>query len=246
MMNVCTITCLKEVIQLVLLENTSLNFHSLFEKHGQLLKFDKGFQIFQEGDSAGNIYLVKQGKIQISKETESGKELTFRICGKGSILGETTLFNKEIVHTTSANTLFPSEVYLLDKSSLELLLTEQPALLIEYLKWLQNENIKNQSLIRDLVMNGKKGALYSTLIRLSNTYGESISDNVVYINFNLTNTDIANLCSTSREMINRMLGDLRKQNIISMEKGYITIHDLQYLKDEICCENCPLTICRID
>lgn len=231
---------------MVILNIASMNFHSLFEDHGQFLKFDKGTQIYQEGESASEIYLVKHGKVQISKETESGKELTFRICGKGSILGETTLFNKENVHTTSAIALLPSEAFMLTKDSLEMLLTEQPALLIEYLKWLQNENIKNQSLIRDLVMNGKKGALYSTLIRLSNTYGENIADNVVYINFNLTNTEIANLCSTSREMVNRMLSDLRKQKIISMDKGYITIHNLQHLKDEICCENCPLSVCRID
>lgn len=234
-------------MHLVVLNHTSsMNFHTLFEEHGQLLKFDKGIQIFQEGETADDIYLVKHGKIQISKESEMGKELTLRICGRGSILGETTLFNKENIHSTSAIALTGSEVYLLSKSALELLLTEQPALLIEYLKWLQNENIKNQSLIRDLVMNGKKGALYSTLIRLSNTYGETISDNVVYINFNLTNTEIANLCSTSREMVNRMLNELRKQKIITLDKGFITINDLQFLKDEICCENCPSSICRID
>nr|WP_232337134.1 Crp/Fnr family transcriptional regulator [Lysinibacillus timonensis] len=231
---------------MVVLDHTPMNFYSLFENHGQLLKFDRGVQIFQEGESARDILFIKQGKVQISKESENGKELTLRLCGRGSILGETTLFNKENIHSTSAIALFPTEVLSLRKDSLEMLLTEQPVLLIEYLKWLQNENMKNQSLIRDLVMNGKKGALYSTLIRLSNTYGEAMSDNTVYINFNLTNTEIANLCSTSREMVNRMLSDLRKENIISIDKGYITIHDLQYLKDEICCENCPLSVCRID
>ena len=117
---------------------------------------------------------------------------------------------------------------------------------MEYLKWLQIENMKHQSRLRDLVLNGKKGALFSTLIRLGNTYGEFRSDNEVLINFPLTNTEIANLCATSREMINRMLNDLKKHHIISFNKGYITIHNLQFLKDEIACENCPLNICRID
>ncbi|UZN00159.1 helix-turn-helix domain-containing protein [Lysinibacillus sp. MHQ-1] len=31
-----------------------------------------------------------------------------------------------------------------------------------------------------------------------------------FIEFQLTNTEIANLCATSREMINRMLNDLKK------------------------------------
>lgn len=68
----------------------------------------------------------------------------------------------------------------------------------------------------------------------------------MFINYSLTNTDIANLCSTSREMINRMLNDLKKQKIISFDKGYITVLDLPYLKNEICCENCPASVCRID
>ncbi len=97
-----------------------------------------------------------------------------------------------------------------------------------------------------MILNGKKGALFSTLIRLSNTYGKPLENDTIYIDLPLTNTEIANLCATSREMINRMLNDLKKHNIISFEKGYITIHDLQFLKDEISCENCPLQICRID
>ncbi|WP_084077808.1 Crp/Fnr family transcriptional regulator [Ureibacillus massiliensis] len=231
---------------MVVLDNSPLNFHRLFENNGQFFKVDKGNHIFQEGEMAHDIFLIKEGKVQISKEQESGKELTIRICGKGSILGETTLFSQIGSHSTSAIALSQTEIFSLSKSDLELLLTEQPALLIEYLKWLQNENIKNQSLIRDLVMNGKKGALYSTLIRLSNTYGEITDDNKIFINFNLTNTELANLCSTSREMVNRMLNDLRKQNVLSIDKGYITIHDLNYLKTEICCDNCPIEICRID
>lgn len=141
---------------MVVLDNSPLNFHRLFENNGQFLKVDKGNHIFREGEMAHDIFLIKEGKVQISKEQESGKELTIRICGKGSILGETTLFSQIGSHSTSAIALSQTEIFSLSKKDLELLLTEQPALLIEYLKWLQNENIKNQSLIRDLVMNGKK------------------------------------------------------------------------------------------
>lgn len=119
-------------------------------------------------------------------------------------------------------------------------------MMIEYLKWLQTENPKNQSLIRDLVIHGKKGALFSTLIRLSNSYGKTLDDGRIFININLTNTDIANMCSTSREMINRMLNDLKKQQMITFEKGFITILNLDYLKQEICCDECPIFVCRID
>lgn len=222
------------------------NFYKLFIDHGLNIKVEKGNHIFHEGESASGFFYIQKGSIQITKETENGKELTFRICGKNSIIGETNLFGPDCVHSTSAKAISNSELYALNRDSLEMLLTEHPSLMIEYLKWLQNENLKNQSLLRDLIMHGKKGALFSTLIRLANTYGEKLEDNKIFINFYLTNTELANLCATSREMINRMLNELKKAGILAIDKGYITILDLEFLRNHIGCENCPIEICRID
>lgn len=223
-----------------------MTFFRLFEDYGLLLKVDKGQQIFHEGENSEELFFIQSGTVQLSKETENGKELTIRICGPKSIIGEYTLFDYALSHSTTAKALSQTELLMISKQSLELHLTEQPSLMIQYLKWVQQENLKNQSLIRDLVMNGKKGALYSTLIRLANTYGKRLDQKRIAICFTLTNTEMANICSTSREMVNRMLNDLKKNDIISIEHGQIIIHDLTYLKKECCCENCPTNICRID
>ena len=231
---------------LLTVQSLPLKIAELFQTHGMLTKVEKGSRIFQEGERAETIFFIQSGTIQISKETESGKELTIRICSNEALIGESLMFCKFHYHTTTAKVLEASELLVLHNDTLELYLTEHPALMIDYLKWIQTENIKNQSRLRDLVLHGKKGALFSTLIRLANTYGEFETNNKVFINFALTNTEIANLCATSREMINRMLNDLKKHGIIVMDKSYITILDLQFLKTEIACENCPLAICRID
>jgi len=231
---------------MVLMDNMQEKFHNLFQKNGVFIKVNKDNKIFLEGERAKEIYYIKSGAISISQETESGKELTIRICGPDSIIGEGSLFCSLTYHSVTAKVLEPSTLYVLSRKSLELLLVEQPNLMVEYMKWLQTENLKHQSRLRDLVLNGKKGALFSTLIRLSNTYGKPLETGTIFIDLPLTNTEIANLCATSREMINRMLNDLKKHNVLSFEKGYITILDLQFLKDEIACENCPLQICRID
>ncbi|MCT6926093.1 Crp/Fnr family transcriptional regulator [Metasolibacillus sp.] len=218
----------------------------LFEEHGSLIKIDKGHQLFQEGEKAHHIFLIKSGIIQLSKETEQGKELTLRICGDGVIIGESSPFCQLNYHMVNARALETATLLSLSHNTFELLVTEHPKLMMEYLQWVQIESMKHQSRLRDLMLHGKKGALYSTLIRLTNTYGEVQEDGSIFINFTLTNTELANLCATSRELINRMLNDLKKRNIISFNKSYITVHDLQFLKNEINCENCPLTICRID
>nr|WP_255731273.1 Crp/Fnr family transcriptional regulator [Solibacillus sp. MA9] len=219
---------------------------TFFQTKGILLKVEKGMHIFQEGSLADQLYLIKKGTVQISKETESGKELAIRICGEHNLIGETTVFCCSTFHTTTAKAIMNTELYAISRNLFENYLHHEPTIMTDYLKWLQIEHIKDQSRLRDLVLHGKKGALYSTLIRLANTYGEFQSPNEVTIRLALTNTELANLCATSREMINRMLSELRKQHVLSTEKSYITIHNLSFLKREIECENCPLAVCRID
>jgi CRP-like cAMP-binding protein len=111
-------------------------------------------------------------------------------------------------------------------------------------KWLSLQHRKSQTRLRDLVLHGKKGALYSTLIRLVNSYGVETEKGIT-INVSLTNQELANFCGTSREVVNRLLSEMRKNKIISIDKGYITVHDLNTIRKEIDCERCPIEICTI-
>ena len=104
---------------------------------------------------------------------------------------------------------------------------------------------KQHSKFRDLLLYGKKGALYSTLIRLSNSYGQEIDDGIL-ITVPLTNQELANYSATARESLNRMLGELRRENIIEMRDGLILIKDIDFLKKEIQRENCGKEICNIE
>ena len=231
---------------IVALPSFPVKIQQLFEQHGITVKAAKDSYIFREGEQADMVFFVMTGVVQICKDAESGKEMTMRICGPQTLIGESTLYCRHQLHSTTAKTIEASVLIGLHTDTLEMLLNEHPSAMIDYLQWIQIENLKNQTRIRDLLLNGKKGALYSTLIRLSNTYGKKREDGSIFIQLALTNTDVANLCATSRELINRMLNDLKKLGVIEFDKGYITILDLAYLKREIACENCPLSICQID
>lgn len=217
-----------------------------FQNFGIQQKFSKNQTICTEGESAKLIYLVIEGCVTISKETASGKELTIRLASSGNCIGENIVFMPIQSYPISAKTIENTTVLSLSKEKLEQLLQQETASMISYLQWLQIQSMREQSKIRDLVLHGKKGALFSTLIRLSNTYGEKNNKQQLVIHQHLTNSDLANLCGTSREVVNRLLQDLKKENIISEKLGYITIHDLDYLKNVCECDSCPLAICQIN
>lgn len=228
------------------LSSNSQGIHALFEQFGANLKIDKDQPVFLEGESAEDVYLIKTGTVRISKDTESGKILTLRITGDETFIGETSIFCDTLYHSVSANAVEPTHLLVLPRVTLEKYLSECSSLMMEWIQIMQMHNLKNETRFRDLLLHGKKGALFSTLIRLTNTYGVKQEDGKILIDYAMTNQELANFCATSREVVNRILNDLKKKEVLSLEKGIITIHDLQFLRIEVECDNCPLDICRID
>jgi CRP-like cAMP-binding protein len=223
----------------------SPNMNKLFEKVHRIKNIDKGSFLFEEGNTANELYIIQSGKFQVSKMIPDGRELTIRMCSAGELVGELTLFSPESQHILNARASESGSVAVIQKDRLEDEIAKDSGLALELVKWLSLQHRKSQTRFRDLVLHGKKGALYSTLIRLVNSFGVKTEDGMK-IDVSLTNQELANFCGTSREVVNRLLSELRKQDIISIDKGYITIHALHRLKREIDCENCPIEICNIE
>jgi CRP-like cAMP-binding protein len=217
----------------------------LFETVHHIKKMKKGTFLFQEGSTANELFLVQSGIIQLSKIIPDGRELTLRMCSTGDFIGELDLFSPAPKYLLSARVAEGGDVAVIMKDELEGEMAKSSELSMEFIKWMSQQYRKSQTKFRDLVLHGKKGALYSTLIRISNSYGSKTNQGIL-IEIPLTNQELANFCGTSREVVNRLLSDLRKEDVISIDKGLITIHDLKYLKVEIDCEDCPIEICKID
>lgn len=223
----------------------SPNLNKLFEKVHRIKPVEKGSFLFEEGTTANELYIIQSGKFQISKMVPDGRELTIRMCSAGELVGELSLFSPASQHILNARASESGSVAIIQKDKLESEIAKDSALALELIKWLSLQHRKSQTRFRDLVLHGKKGALYSTLIRMANSYGIK-TDEGVKINVSLTNQELANFCGTSREVVNRLLSELRKNNIISIDKGFITVHALHRLKREIDCENCPVEVCNIE
>lgn len=224
--------------------DTSIELKELLRTIHHIQKIEKGSFLFQEGSAANELYFIQSGKIQISKVVPDGRELTLRMCSHGDIVGEISLFTPSPKYMLNGRVVESGEVAVIYLSQLEEKLAKNHVLALELIKWLSLEHRKTQTKFRDLILHGKKGALFSTLIRLANSFGVIERDRIV-IRTNLTNQELANFCGTSREVVNRLLSELRKKEIISIDKGIITIFNIDYLRKEIDCENCPTEICNI-
>lgn len=204
----------------------------------------KGTFLFSEGDIVNEIYVVKSGRIKIGKITDDDKELSLRMCKKDDIVGELALYTENVKHFLHAKVFEDGEVAVIKKTDLEKILINDNDLMVEFIQIMSGLMRRDQTLFRDLILYGKKGALCSTLIRLTNSFGEKQDDGIL-LTISLTNQELADYCGTTRESVNRLLSQLRKKKVISMRNSKIMIQDLGYLKNVINCEDCPSEMCRI-
>lgn len=226
-------------------DDLSYELSELLNSAEKVITIKKGSYLFQEGQPAKEMYIVLSGKVQISKTNAEGNELSLRLCSSNDIVGELTLFTQDPRFIFNAKVIENGEVAVMNLQDLERALFKNAKLAAEFLKWMNDHIRKTVTKFRDLVLNGKKGALYSTLIRLCHSYGV-VREDGIQINIPLTNQDLANFCGTARESVSRMLADLRKAKVISINKKIITVHNIDFIKKEIDCENCPIEFCNIE
>ncbi|USG66205.1 Crp/Fnr family transcriptional regulator [Brevibacillus ruminantium] len=204
-----------------------------------------GSVLYMDGDRADYLYLISSGQVKLTKTTVDGKELTLQVFGAGELVGLAGLFEANLTYDASAEMLEGGAVRPIPLAGLEQLLSSHGEYSVPFMRWMGMMNRRMQSKFRDLLLNGKVGALYSTLIRMCNTYGEERPDGI-YIQLSLTNRDLAQFIGLTRESVNRMLADLKRQQVIDLlPHGHILIKDLRYLKETICCDDCPPEICRL-
>ncbi|WP_248926024.1 Crp/Fnr family transcriptional regulator [Paenibacillus hamazuiensis] len=203
----------------------------------------KGKYLFWEGDPADKLFFIHSGRVRILKSSDSGRDLTMYIHQNGDLFGQVDPF-QDSVHAFSAEVTEDAQIGVIQRKDLEVLLWQHGDLAIEFMKWMGLMHRITQTKFRDLMMYGKTGALCSLLVRLCNSYGVPRGPHI-YVDLKLNNTEMADMIGATRESVNRMLSDLRKEDVVEYEDGHILIKDLAYLRDVCRCENCPKEICRM-
>lgn len=235
------------------MRNSSFSIYSLleqfFHKTEQVLKVKAGSVLFQEKDSVEYVYLLLSGTVAMGRVHMRGKDFILKIVNSREVIVEYQLFKHNPHYQFYAKTLSDSEFLPIKKDQFEEFIMNDPDAMGAFVYWLSTSYLKAQMKCQDLIMNGKKGGLYSILIRLCNTYGVMTEEGIL-IDLPLTHQELANwlanLTFGTREVIQRALKELREKDVISYDQQKFTIKNIRYLKEEVDCQNCHYEICGIN
>ena len=192
------------------------------------VQFQKGDAIFYEGDPGQTLYIVESGHVRIYLHCEDGQETSVNVCTSGDIFGELAVIDG-LPRSASAIALEDSVVLALSREQFRECTRRYPQLALNFLKALSVRVRYNTRQIDSLSSARVPSRLARKLLELGQAHGV-VEAAGVRIPMPLTQSDLASLIGTTRESINKALGSFRRQGLIRVQSGMITIVDPEALR----------------
>ncbi len=178
--------------------------------------FPKNTIVFSEGDRTDTLHIVVSGRVKIYVSDEKGKEIVLNFAGPGEYFGELVL--DEGPRAASVMTLEPSRFLIVPKEDLREFVAQSPDFALHLIhKLIRRVRVLTND-IKSLALMDVYGRVARMLLELAVE-----RDGALVIEERPTQQEMANRVGASREMVNKILGDLASGGYIAVERDRITI-----------------------
>jgi CRP/FNR family transcriptional regulator, cyclic AMP receptor protein len=172
--------------------------------------------IFDQGDDARLVYLVKRGKVKIAHLTEDGKEVLISVLGPGDLFGEEVVFNDEkLERTTIARCLEPTLLCMARADDIYAMLSRNPVLALNIAKFLREQRDDALAIVEEVAYLKVQDRLIRLLERLAHEHGVP-SEQGTLLNIRLTHAEIASLIGSTRETVTLHMSNLVRDGYLCM------------------------------
>ncbi|MCH7886803.1 MAG: Crp/Fnr family transcriptional regulator [Candidatus Marinimicrobia bacterium] len=198
--------------------------------HVQTRSYKKGNIILFEEDPGDSLFIIKEGKVKITRLSEEGREVILSILGEGEFFGEMSILDGE---SRSANViaLADSEVFVLKREEFINILTSNPQIAITLLEELAARIRKSDQQIEYLSLADAENRVAMTLLRLAEESGTFKMGQVTIEELPMQQ-DMANMSGTSRETISRMLSEFTEKEYIDRKGKKLIILDYDKFRSD--------------
>lgn len=212
--------------KLELLRGHFLLRHLSDEEFGRLTEqattaqFAAGQMIFEQGDAVTDLMVVIAGRVKLSATSADGRELLVNFVERGHAFGEIALIDGQ-PRSFDAVAVDDSEVAMLPRRSLAPFLG-RPEVCALFMKVLCERLRRSERLLQEAVFLGIGPRLARQLLRLASRHGR-LQRGAIVLDVELSQEQLASLIGMTRESINKQLGAWRRQGIIDLRRGEMSI-----------------------
>lgn len=177
--------------------------------------------IYFPEEQSHTLYLLKEGKIKISRISSEGQTMTLALLGPGEIFGVSALLGQD-THENIAEVVEEATICAIAKKDFDDLLAKSNVLGRKINTYLGDRIRQVESRIEDLVFKDARERVVGFLASYMRTFGKQLVDLWEVRPF-LTHQDIAELTATSRQTVNAILNDLKEAGKIDFSRRYLRV-----------------------
>ena len=181
----------------------------------------KGQALFLQGDPTDEMFLIKGGRVKLSKVLEDGTEQTLDIRKAGDFVGE-NMFSEEGEYPVSAYCLEDTLTCGFSRSQFEELVLQYPKIGLQIIKNLSERISWLTGRVGSLAVTNIEDRLYRVLINVAKEHGTN-SPQGVLIQFPLTHEDLSFLTGAHRVSISRTMKALKEAGKIIQHGKTLTL-----------------------
>lgn len=203
-----------------LFEGLSEDDRETIERHAVTRRYRKSTVIIEQGDAANSLYILRAGRVKVFASNGQGREIIFNEQGEGAVLGELALL-AGIPRTASVMTLVDSEFLVLSRQAFDDCLADHPEITLNLVRYLALRVQQLTESVSDFALMDVYGRIAKLLQETATTEGDRT------ITPKLTHQQIADFVGASREMVSKILKDLKVGGYVDVEgKRYILLRKL--------------------
>jgi len=177
------------------------------------LPFKEKAIIFAQGDGSDGLFLIRQGKVRLSVESEVGKKAILGILGEDDFFGEGSLAG-QLVRTSSAIAVTDCVLLHVEKKAMMQAMRREPKLSATFVNHLLKRIIRYQDDLVDQLFNDSEKRLARALLLMANFDKEEMVDIPVS---GLSQGNLAEMVGTTRSRVSFFMNRFRKLGFINYD-----------------------------
>jgi len=178
--------------------------------------------VYDQGDPADTIYLVRTGKARVSHLTSCGNHVTTAIVGCDRLLGEETLFAAGAQRTAQATLLTDSTLCVIPRETFAEMLSRNAGVAFNVARYVQAQRDDAIATVVNLASLKVPMRIRQIFHQLAYDHGVAEATGT-RIEVPLTHSDIASLVGSTRETVSVEIGRLLRSGRLLRQKGFFTV-----------------------
>ncbi|MDR2198406.1 MAG: Crp/Fnr family transcriptional regulator [Deltaproteobacteria bacterium] len=187
--------------------------------------FEPGDTIFRQGDRAESIFLIKSGRIRLSRVMENGAEVILDIRKPGDYIGEYILNDLEQVYPYPVTALCMDKVHTcgFTRRSFEEMVLTYPHIGLTVIRNLAGRISNLTERIEALSQTHLEEKIYSVLLNVAKEHGKLGKKGAYHLEMPLTHEDLGFLVGAHRVSVTRIMKKLRARGLVTLDGKILVV-----------------------